>query len=58
MRTTISLSISDHILKATKKWAESENRPVSRHIEMILSAALKKTSKRPKSRTQPTPCGR
>lgn len=56
MRTTISVSISEDILKATKKWADSENRPVSRHIEMILAVALKKKKK--PSRVQPTPCGR
>jgi hypothetical protein len=40
MKTTASISISANVLDATRKWAADENRPLSRHIEGILAAAV------------------
>jgi hypothetical protein len=40
MKTTASISISASVLDATRKWAASENRPLSRHIEGILRDAI------------------
>ena len=40
MKQTASISISASVLDATRKWAASENRPLSRHIEGILRDAI------------------
>lgn len=45
MKTTASISISKDVLDATRKWAGAENRPLSRQIEAILAAAVKRRAR-------------
>jgi hypothetical protein len=52
MKTTASISISKEVLDATRKWAGTENRSLSRQVEAILAAAVKRRSARVRKRKE------